>query len=63
VVPILYQGPLLPNTVEDVMAELEAEYDLLGEAIPEGVVIYYIETGTYAKATFTAPEGKWKLNN
>lgn len=58
VVRVLYAGEIGPDTVASVMADLASRAKADGYK-PEGVIIYYVNTRTYEKATFANPRGKW----
>lgn len=58
VVRVLYAGEIGPGTVASVMADL-ANYAADAGYKPEGVIVYYVNTRTYEKATFANPRGKW----
>jgi hypothetical protein len=65
VVPLLYEGELLNNTVEDAMSNLHQVYrsdNIINQSTlkPEGIVVWYHKTRRYAKFTFDNQEGKWK---
>lgn len=58
VVSVLYSGEIGHDTVGDVMSELRAS-SLAAGYKAEGVIIYYVNTRTFEKATFDNPNGKW----
>lgn len=62
VVPVLWQGLLEKNTIEEVMCSLrEFYYEFKDpQAEPEGVVVYNHAFDKYTKHTFKNKEGKWK---
>lgn len=55
VVPMLYQGTLQPDTIANIMADLDAQ-----ENEHEGIVVYYHAFRARTKHTFKHPDGKWK---
>lgn len=57
VVPTLFTGELLPETVSDVMAKLWNSRDITN---PEGIIIYNHTGRSYTKVTFANSLGKWK---
>ena len=58
VVPILFEGQLAINTIDNVLGDLVAR-DLETGATPEGIVVYYHAFRAYTKHTFKNPYGKW----
>jgi hypothetical protein len=65
VVPLLYEGDLESDTVDDVMIQLRESYIGVNTQDnltlkPEGVVVWYHKTRRYAKFTFEDQGGKWK---
>lgn len=57
VVPILFDGLLEPNTIENLLDKLKG---LESESYsPEGVVVYYHAMRSYTKHTIKSPNGKW----
>ena len=58
-VPILYEGPIGPSSIDDAMNNLWADAKEVG-FFPEGVVVWYHKTRRYEKYTFENAEGKWK---
>jgi RNA ligase len=62
-VPVLFEGDLLPNTIQEILENLKENAD---GTTPEGVVVYYHTLKTYSKHTIDTPKGKWnngKENN
>lgn len=55
-VPVLYQEVYTDGIIEKVMLQLLKERDYN----PEGVMSYFLQTGTYLKATYEFSDGKWK---
>ncbi len=56
VVPILYEGPLLPETIKSIYVRTEVHAK---GYTPEGIVVWYHGTRRYEKYTFKTPQGKW----
>jgi len=54
VVPILFQGELLPETIPELLVGMKN--DTLDR---EGVVVYYHAFRSYTKHTVNSPNGKW----
>lgn len=54
VVPVLYQGELMPNTIPALLDKMR-----LGDVTHEGVVVYYHAFRKYTKHTIKSPNGKW----
>lgn len=57
VVPVLFQGIISPETIEECMGRLQGAAKE-GET-PEGVVVYYHAFRKYTKHTIVSPNGKW----
>ncbi len=57
VVPILFQGMMDGNTIEDLLHTLKTEAP--EEVTPEGLVVYYHSMRKYTKHTIISPKGKW----
>jgi len=55
VVPILFQGLILPDTISDMLQEMDKATDV----IHEGVIVYYHAMRSYSKHTIKLPKGKW----
>jgi len=58
VVPILFQGLMTEDTLDEVMCGLQAMANT--NETPEGVVVYYHAFRSYSKHTFKNSEGKWR---
>jgi len=58
VVPQLYHGLKLDDTVDQVMQDLALHHELNGTK-GEGVIVYYHKSKRYEKYTFETPDGKW----
>lgn len=64
VVPTLYEGPVYPELVSNVMQDLWESYvgrrKVEDSAVkPEGIICWYHRGRRYEKHTFENPEGKW----
>jgi len=57
VVPILFQGQIKANTIEQILIQLK--HSAKEGEIPEGVVVYYHTFRSYTKHTIISPNGKW----
>lgn len=58
VVPVLYRGNLEPETIPNLLSQLQAQDEIIGTT-SEGVVVYYHAFDTYTKHTIKSPNGKW----
>jgi len=54
VVPVLYQGMLMPETIPGLLEELKSK-----DTEREGVIAYYHAFRKYTKHTIKSPNGKW----
>jgi len=54
VVPVLYQGILIPETIPGLLDDLKSK-----ETTREGVVVFYHAFRTRTKHTIKSPNGKW----
>lgn len=57
VVPVLFQGSLKAETIQESLADLQQNAGD-GET-PEGVIVYYPSFGKYTKHTIKSENGKW----
>ena len=57
VVPILFEGVIDNNTIEEVLNKLKL--DAKEDETPEGVIVYYHAFRKYTKHTIKSPNGKW----
>jgi len=57
VVPILFEGVLDSNTIEETLNKLKDDAD--PEDKPEGIIVYYHHFKQYTKHTLNSPNGKW----
>jgi len=57
VVPVLFEGLMLPDTISQQLLELQ-DRAAVGQT-PEGVVAYYHAFRKYTKHTIISPNGKW----
>jgi len=57
VVPVLFQGLIDNNTIEECLNELK--FSAKEGETPEGVVVYYHAFRKYTKHTIKSPNGKW----
>ena len=58
VVPVLFQGELKENTIEDLLLQLQKNAN--EKQTPEGIIVYYHAFRTYTKHTIKNKQGKWK---
>lgn len=59
VVPVLYDGELEKDTVNELLDELKKDGEFNNET-PEGLVVYYHAFRLYTKHTIISPDGKWR---
>jgi len=62
VVPVIYNGELLADTIDNTMYELDmyGSYQVKGYDNPEGIIIFSRALKQYTKLTFEHVNGKWK---
>ena len=58
VVPVLFDGLLQPDTIENLLLKLKTEAK--SGQTPEGIIVYHRAFRTYTKHTIIAPDGKWQ---
>ena len=55
VAPVLFEGTLTPQTIDDLLEKMKQD-----EVTREGVIVYYHASRSYSKHTVIQPKGKWQ---